>query len=161
MLTLPLHGGRRGSIPRRSTKIILVILKISVDVDIEDPYGFLHRHKHRKEYKMTKKEQIAALMETIRTARNGDRKNAWKRIQEVKKASKVSFNKLGLTDEDLAQIPSLLVANKVRDVRATALTLLGEVASEGRSAKIKYLVEKMGITKYNAMYYVDRVAKAA
>ena len=110
---------------------------------------------------MTKKEQIAALMETIRTARNGDRKNAWKRIQEVKKASKVSFNKLGLTDEDLAQIPSLLVANKVRDVRATALTLLGEVASEGRSAKIKYLVEKMGITKYNAMYYVDRVAKAA
>lgn len=128
----------------------------------------------------TKTEQAQALFATASdtTATRLARVEAIAQIREIKTKSKMSWDKLGVDADLLAQVKAALEGTestvettvetteapaakgrKHSDTRATALKLLDEAAGKTRKEKIELLMEKMSITKFNAAYYVDRVAK--
>lgn len=126
----------------------------------------------------TKTEQAQALFATAsdNTATRLARVEAIAQIREIKTKSKMSWDKLGVDADLLAKVKAALEGaeatttettveapaakgRKHSDTRATALSLLDGAAGKTRKEKIELLMEKMSITKFNAAYYVDRVAK--
>lgn len=98
------------------------------------------------------------------------RRHNWETLNDLKRRAKVSFAKLKISDEMLANIQAALeVRNeervakrrgaKISDTRVQALELLTNAGDVSRSEKIKLLVESMNMSRYNASYYVDRVLR--
>lgn len=117
---------------------------------------------------MTKIEKIAALIAAATTAATQvERQAALLEASAMKKAAKVSFAKLGISDLEIqnatiaAQTPDAAETTnekKVSTLRTKALELL-EAFEGGYAARIKLLMDTFGISKANANYYVSRVAK--
>lgn len=98
------------------------------------------------------------------------RRHNWETLIDLKRRAKVSFAKLRISDEMLANIQAALeVRNeervakrrgaKISDTRVQALELLANAGDVSRADKIKLLVESMNMSRYNASYYVDRVLR--
>lgn len=118
---------------------------------------------------MTKIEQIRALVAaaTNMTDPQAERQAAWNQAVAIKKASKTTFEKLGVSGYEQEVIAAAIAtADEVQEVEQTApRTLRDKVLAllatfdGGYAARIKLLQETFGITKANANYYVSRVAK--
>lgn len=132
---------------------------------------------------MTKFEQIVALVATATTAATQvARQAALEEALMMKKAAKVSFSKIGVSDfeiqnatiaaqtpdstesvEEVVETTQLIVeaqeeVQAPRTLRDKAMALLATVEG-GYAVRIKLLMDTFGISKANANYYVSRVAK--
>lgn len=135
---------------------------------------------------MSKTAQILNLVaEASNTANTTEvRIAALQNAKALKRSMKISFEKIGLSTNDVAKLEETLTINTntnnnvVNEVVETEIAetapkskggrkpgrLREQVMAEielmsgvARKDRIKTLMDKFGITKYNAAYYVDRV----
>lgn len=126
---------------------------------------------------MTNAETALALAKTAMdlTIAPAKRKDAWVQLTELKRKTKVSYAKLGISADDIRAMLAAMESGEVTepaaepavarsgrktsDTRRRAADILNTIPDASRADKIKALMNDLQITKFNAAYYVDRVFK--
>ncbi len=118
---------------------------------------------------MTKIEQAANLFAVIETETNtaAARKSAATELLALKRTSKCSWDKLGLTADESLKVAAVATLEEAktgssRELRGKALAFIASAratdANVSRAKVIEGLMAEFSITKPNAAYYYDRVA---